>query len=295
MLYDKKSKEADFGGFAFGYKIFKKPSRYAAAPGVKKVGELETLFKTKYDMILVQPTDVQYDYTKKEPKNYKELYNLADNVEIKGVHKSTYYKNQGMKGEDLYKKILLKHAKAVNEKWDSKKLEKNNMSYMYNVIAQSSKENGKNPLDKIGYTYYDTNNDGIEELLIGEIAQKEWKGVVYDIYTMVNRKPKHVVSGGARDRYFMCNDIFICREYSQGADESGWLIYILTENSVELFPQMGFKYDGYLNKKNPWFISYDIEKESAWENVSKKAFFKRKKVFDKYERFNYIPLSKFEK
>ena len=182
-----------------------------------------------------------------------------------------------MKGKDLYKDILLKHKKAMIEKWDSSKLEKENMSYMYNLI----------PRNKIGYAYYDINADGIEELIFGEIAQGKLKGVIYDIYTMVDRKPQHVISGGNRNRYYICDNSFVCNEYSSGANESGVRIYILVENSTELYPQLSFKYDGYENPKNPYFISYSYDK---WENYSKKEFYERKKCFEKYERINYIPL-----
>ena len=238
-------------------------------------------------MVLKHPTDVQYDYTKSTnpPEKFAKLYDLGETVEIQGIKGSTYYKNQGMKGENLYKEILRKHVTAINEKWDSSKLEKENMSYMYNVISQTNKE----PLKKIGYTYYDVNVDGIDELLIGEIADGDFKGVIYDIYTMVDRKPKHVISGGARDRYYVCDDSFICNEYSSGAAESGMTVYNLVENSTELYPQINFKYDEYSNRKNPYFLSYSDEK---WQNVSEKDFYERKKTFDKYERFDFIPLSK---
>ena len=128
-------------------------------------------------------------------------------------------------------------------------------------------------------------------MLIGEIAKNNLKGIVYDIYTMVDRKPAHVVSGGHRDSFYICNDVFVCNEKIQGAMEKDWFVYILLNNSTELFPQVGFKYDKYENKKNPWFISYNFEKDE-WDNVSKQKFFDRKKTFDKYERFNYIPLNK---
>ena len=112
--------------------------------------------------------------------------------------------------------------------------------------------------------------------------------MIYDIYTMVNRKPAHVISGGSRDRYYICDDSFICNEYSSGANESGVRVYNLVENSTELFPQVSFKYDGYENPKNPYFISYSDEQ---WENVSKQKFDERKKTFEKYEKFDFIPLT----
>ena len=281
-FYHKDSKKAGFGGFAFGIKAYKNPADHAVLPGSRKIGELTDKKGNLYDVVLKHPTDVQYDYTKgtEAPESFKQLYNLGDEVIINGIRGSKYFKNQGMKGEDLYKDILKKHLTAINEKWDSSKLEEENMSYMYNVISQK---------DKIGYAYYDINADGIEELLIGEIAEGNWKGVVYDIYTMVNRKPKHVISGGARNRYYVCDNSFVCNEFSSGALESGVRVYHLVENSTELFPQVSFKYDGYLNSKNPYFISYSNEK---WENYPQKEFNERKKVFEKYERFDFIPLNK---
>lgn len=289
-VFHKESKNAGFGGFAFGIKAYKKPADHATLPGSKKIGELTDKKGNLYDVVLKHPTDVQYDYTKSSnpPETFKQLYDLGETVNIHGVKGSTYFKEQGTKGEDLYKEVLQKHIIAIRDKWDSVKLEKENMSYMYNVLAQS----GEKVMDKTGYIYYDVNADGIDELLIGEIAHGAWKGVVYDIYTMVNRKPQHVISGGSRNRYYVCDGSFICNEYSSGAMESGVNVYILVENSTELFPQVSFKYDGYTNPENHWFLSYGSDKnENKWENVSEKKYNERKSVFDKYKRFNFIPLN----
>lgn len=279
-VFHKASEAAGFGGFAFGIKAYKNPAEHANLPGGKKIGELVDKRGNLYDVVLKYPTDVQYDYTKgvNPPASYKRLYDLGKVVKISGVNGSVYYKNQGTKGEDLYKNILKKHITAIKEKWDSITLEQEDMSYMYNLT------------DKIGYAYYDLNADGIDELLIGEIAKGAWNGVIYDIYTMVNRKPMHVISGGNRNRYYACDGTFVCNEYSSGTMESGLRTYILVENSTELFPQVNFKYDGYTNPENPWFLSYGNDK---WENVSKSTYDERKKVFEKYERFNFIPLSKY--
>ena len=276
-IYHKISQKAGFGGFVFGIKAYKNPADHAVLPGSRKIGELIDKSGNLYDIVLKRPTDVQYDYTKSSqvPKSYKTLYDFGDIVDVYGVKGSKYFKNRGMKGEELYKTILKKHTIAIKEQWDSTKLENENMSYMYNIQK-----------DKVGYVYYDVNADGIDELLIGEV--EGGKSVIYDIYTMVDRVPKHVVSGGARNRYYVCDDTFICNEYSSGALENGVRVYNLVENSTELFPQVSFKCDGYENSKNPYFISYSDEK---WMNVSKNTFNDRKKVFEKYERFNFIPLS----
>jgi len=282
-VFHKDSKKAGFGGFTFGIRAYLNPADHANLPGGRKIGEMTDKNGNLYDIVLKHPTDVQYDYTKASnaPEAYKRLYDLGEVINIQGIKGSAYYKNQGMKGEDLYKDILKKHITAINEKWDSVKLEEEQMSYMYNLT------------DKVGYVYYDVNGDGIDELLIGEIADGDWKGVIYDIYTMVNREPKHVISGGSRNRYFACDNSFICNEYSSGAMESGVRVYILVENSTELFPQVSFKYDGYKNPKNPWFLSYGSEEDDDdddWENVSEEKYKERKKVFETYERFDFVPL-----
>ena len=284
-LFHTESQKSGFGGFIFGIKAYKNPADHAMLPGGKKIGELTDKRGNLYDIVLKYPTDVQYDYTKggNPPDSYKQLYDFGNITDIKGIKGSTYYKNHGMKGEALYKEVLQKHLTAKKEKWDSVKLEQEDMSYMYNIT------------DKIGYIYYDVNGDGIDELLIGEIADGAWKGTIYDIYTMVNREPKHVISGGARNRYYVCDNSFICNEYSSGANESGVRVYNLVENSVELFPQVSFKYDGYTNPKKPWFLTYSTDiNEDKWENVSEQTFKERKKVFEKYERFDFFPLCKIE-
>ena len=288
FIYDKVSKKAGFGGFAFGIKAFKNPSDYAMMPGGMKIGELQHKHKELYDIVLIQPTDVQFDYVNNKKETYMPLYNYAKKVNsaIYGKRNTVYYDRQGTLGKYMYDDVIKKHITAIKEKWNSEKLEKENMSYMYNVLAQSN----KNVLDKVGFAFYDANGDGIEELVIGEIASGEWKGIVYDMYTMVNRKPVHVVSGGERNRYFVCDDVFICNEYSSGALESGLRVYDLVANSTELFPQVFFKYDEYENKAKPWFWSYETQNDK-WENVSEKDYKERKKTFETYERFEYTPLS----
>ena len=145
----------------------------------------------------------------------------------------------------------------------------------------------------IGYIYYDINADGIDELIIGEITTGKSKGIIYDLYTMKNRKPVHVLSGGTTDRYFVCNDVFLCNEYFPSQKESITNIFVLESNSKELSPQIKFTYDAGNNKNNPWFITYGNSTKP--ENVSEKLFKERKRTFDRYKRFNFTPIGNFER
>ena len=291
-IYDKASSDAGFGGFAFGLKAFKNPKDYASAPGVRKLGELTDKNGVIYDIALIQPTDVQFDYVNKNDKTYSVLYKLADSAEnnILGVNGSKYYNGRGMKGKELYNDILKLHVKAVKEKWNEEKLLTEKMSTVYSYINQ----NNDNTPDIIGYAYHDANADGIDELLIGKIAKNEKEATIYDIYTMVDRKPTHVISSNNNNGYYVCDDSFICEEYFMRGNENGVIVYFLEENSTELFPQVGFKYSEIEGKQNPWFLCYDPELKN-WENVSEKTFKERKAIFDKYSKIEFIPLRKLMK
>ena len=130
FIYEKISQNQGLGGFAFGLKLFKNPKDYSDMTGNKKLGELTDSKGIIYDMVLLRPTEIQCE--KELQKKYNALYNSINNIEIKGINGNKYVKNQGMKGEDLYKEIL-----------------------------KNYKQN------KAGYIYYDINKDGIDELIIG--------------------------------------------------------------------------------------------------------------------------------
>ncbi|MBO4336486.1 MAG: hypothetical protein J5842_00240, partial [Lachnospiraceae bacterium] len=138
------------------------------------------------------------------------------------------------------------------------------------------------------YAYLDVNNDGIDELLIGEIAEGDLKGTVYDIYTMVDRKPVHVLSGSGRDRYYALEYGMLLNERSGGADDSEWLSFDIEPNTTNILPQLGVKMDGYEDKDNPWFVSYG---DDEWESISEEEFEDYKSRFE-YVRFDFTPLAK---
>ena len=286
-LIDRASAEADFGGRAFGIYYAKDPGQYGMMPGGVKAGELTAADGTVYDILFARPTDVQYDYSQgEEPEAYRKLYEAGDTViqNLEALDGGTYVYGGGTKGEELYQEELAKHVQAIEEGWDSAKLEEEDMSVMYNLM----KMGGDDVLERTGYAYYDVNGDGIEELLIGEIAEGDWKGIIYDMYTMVDRSPAHVFSGWDRNRYFAL-PYLICNEASAGAGESYWNIYDLPVNQAELFPQLSFKTDEYENPDQPWFVSYGGEEE--WENLTEEEWNLRMDNFRDYVRFDYTPLS----
>lgn len=292
-LYDKEQKAKGNPGWLFGIQVFENVADWATGP-TEKIGEI-SLNGKQCDVIISYPTESQFGFSDDGklldmPEKYKSMYDARYEIAstVSGNNGEKIVVGAGKKGEDLYKYVLNKHLTAVKESWDSSKLESENMSPMYNEISSSG-----DGLSTIGYVYKDINIDGIDELLIGEITDGEFKGIVYDIYTMVDRKPEHVVSGWDRNRYFILDSGFIRNEYSNGADESGVNIYDLTKNTTDLFIQVAYKYDGYTDEKNPWFKSNDVGKDENpnWESIKEEEYNELEERFGKKAEINYRPFT----
>ena len=290
-VYDKEAEDAGFGGYAFSVYAYENPSDYAGGMD-EKVGEIKDGDKTLYDIVVEYPSDVQYDYQKytdKMPESYEKLYDGAEDIvkTLDPLGEGDFEWGAGCKGEDLYGDVIEKFKTAMEEKWDSNKLEEEDMSPEYNAVTVAY---GGDAMSKVGYAYMDLNNDGVEELMVGEIAEGDLKGTIYDIYTIVDRKPAHVVSGSARDRYYALEHGMICNEYSGGADLTGWQSYDIEPNTVNLLPQLGVKEDGYEDKDNPWFVNYGSSDEE-WEKIDEKEFDEYRSRLT-YVRPEFTPLSK---
>ncbi len=287
-IYDKEAKEADFGGFAFDVSIYEDPSGYVGDM-TKKVGEFTDKDGKLYDVVISYPSDVQYDYTKNEngaPESYRRLYDGAEDIikTLDGVDGGTFSLGAGTKGEDLYGEQLQTIVTAVTEGWDANKLKEAGLSPIYATIA----EDGGDVKASVGYVYADVNADGVEELLVGEIAEGDKKGAVYDVFTMVDRKPAHVVSGVDGSCWYALDPSGLVNEYSPSDTESGWSTYALGSNSVELVLQQMFKTDNNAEADKRYFVSYD--EGATWEPMTEKDFNEQKEYFGNYTRFDFSPL-----
>ena len=293
-IYEKGAKDKNYGGFAFSVLAYENPSDYAGGMDMK-VGEMTLSDGTVYDVVRSYPSDVQWDFSEatevdgeiQMPEAYARLYDGADGIieTLEPADGGSFGFMQGVKGEDLYGDVLSQIKTAIEEEWDANKLEENNLSSMYCTP-------GIDAINVIGYAYYDTNNDGIDELLVGEIADGDYKGTVYDIFTMVDREPQHVVSGWDRSRYYALEYGMIVNEYSSGAGESGQTTYDIVPNSTELYAQRALKYDEYTDPENPWFVSYDLESDE-WESISEEDY-NWFDPTDEYVRFDFTPMSEVE-
>lgn len=272
-VYDKESREGDFGGYAFSVYAYGSPKEFADGMSTK-VGEIIDGDKggVLYDVVMYYPSDVQYDivkYGENMPETYETLYRGAEDI-VKTLKpfKGTFVFGSGCKGEDLYPEVIAKHVKAAEEGWDANKYEAEDMSPEYGNIIDGK---GKDGLSGVGIAYVDINRDGIDELLVGDISAGNDDVPVYDVYTMVDRKPAHVISGSARDRYYPLEYRAMVNEGSNGADESEWVSFDIEPDSTVINYQVSLKMDGYENKEKPWFVRFGGEGEE-WENITEEDY-----------------------
>ena len=122
-VYDKQSKDAGCGGFAFGFAAYENPGDHAFLPGGTKAGELRMKDGTIYDIELIHPTDVQWDL-ESGSDDYMELYDAGEEVlkSLTAVGDGQFVIGGGTKGDELYPEILAKHVAAIEEEWDAAKL-----------------------------------------------------------------------------------------------------------------------------------------------------------------------------
>ncbi len=217
------------------------------------------------------------------PEDFEKIYESKMSIieNMTATNGGVFTFGAGTKGEDLYADTLSSFIGLLKDGTDASKLEEMGFAPDYYAIVS---ENGDDGLSKIGYAYMDINNDGIDELFIGDMES----GVAYDIFTMVDRTPTHVVSGGARDRYYIYEGSFICNEYSGGANESGWTVYNLEPNSTDLVVQWGYKYDGYESEDKPWFQTYDL---NEWTSITEDEYKEALEQTNSYTDFGFKPLS----
>lgn len=92
-ILEKILKERDQGGFAFSILMYKNPDDYSDMEDAQKIGELIDKNNNIYDIVLYQPREIYYGDGRKIAKNYKRIYDFAQNVEIKGINGNKYIKN----------------------------------------------------------------------------------------------------------------------------------------------------------------------------------------------------------
>lgn len=266
-VYDKALVDEGWPGLVFEVGISSDCNIFAGGM-FTKVGEIFAADGTRYNVGRGYPSEVQWDYNReKAPESYEKLEEATEGIleNLTGAGDNLFVYKAGTRGDELYFTVLDKYITAITEGWDANKCEEEGISPEIAAIGANSDK----PFEVLGYAYADMNSDGIEDLFIGDISGSEIDGMVYDVYSTVDREATHIVSGTARNRYYAYSNYALLNEFSGGADESGMVVWIFEPNSTEMVCQLGYKYDAYTDAENPWFSTYDNEE---WTPISEEEY-----------------------
>ncbi len=264
-IYDKASSEAGFGGFIFNVCT---TDSYENLGGMKtKTGELTDSDGKLYQVYISYPSDVQWDYTAGEemPESYATIYDNAREIAatLQTVNGGTYSDGAGTKGEDIFGEYVKEIITTIENAKDASELEAAELSPMYYSITQG--DEAKDPMEAIGVCYADINVDGIDEMVIGDMETNE----IYDVYTTVDGKPAHVISGYNRD-YFKIYSAGIIEYVLESAGVTVTNSYDIINNTTEMFPQVSLKVDETADAEDMWSASYD--EGETWESITEEDY-----------------------
>ena len=89
----------------------------------------------------------------------------------------------------------------------------------------------------IGYTFYDVDGNGIEELIIADAGDGDggtWDNRILLMYSLDGNKPVLLIDGWARSRYYLLNDGTIYYEGSGGAAYTTFATYRMAKDGTGL-------------------------------------------------------------
>ncbi len=287
-LYHTESKKAGFGGLIFGLRAYDDINEYAGGP-FAKVGELTSGKKKEYDIVRWFESESQTGFEGEIPEDYRELYDMADDLmlTIRSEDGGEFHYGAGCLGEELYPEILKKLEKELANKADAAALEKAGFSPLYAEIADAA--------ENIGVEYRDLNGDGVAELLIGDPADENREGMVFDIYTAENKKPAHVMSADMQNSLYISGSGLISRESAAEDGNKTCFVYSVVTNTAEPLFQVGLKTDTAADAEKPWFVTYsggENEENANWEAVEEEDYNRRRALLTTRSHMNYMPFAR---
>ena len=97
-------------------------------------------------------------------------------------------------------------------------------------------QNVDETLSSVGYTLYDVDGNGVEELIIVDTGEdgSPWNNRILIMASLLNDKPVEVAGGWARNRFYLLNDNTIYYEGSGGAAYTTFATYRMAEDGVSL-------------------------------------------------------------
>ena len=253
-FYEKLSHEKFGGGHVGTIAVFESVREYGYIPSYGRGGQITMEDGKTMDVVLIYPSDVQFDMGSQESTdNYGLLRDAFDKRIVPSLQceGAVYTPQDQLDTSSIYSSVLETLKSDIEEGKDPAGFEEDDFSYLYALVASTESE----PLKAVGAQFLDITGDGYDELLIGQPGNP----AVYDLYTQLDGEVIHVFSGAERDIYSLAGwggNPSIKNTASGGADITIITFYSLESVNGELFPQVTFTYDAQGDPEHPFLVSY---------------------------------------
>lgn len=140
---------------------------------------------------------------------------------------------------EAYQPVIAKYVTALTEHWGGEACSNADISILVSYATSPS---------ELGYALLDLDNDGTDELIIANDAERQ---VIYDLYSLVDGKPVHVFTGWDRNSYELREGFRILNIGSNGAASADY-VYCHLSNG-QLVTDSLIRFDAATDPDHPWF------------------------------------------
>ena len=140
---------------------------------------------------------------------------------------------------EAYQPVIAKYVTALTEHWGGEACSNADISLLVSYATSPS---------ELGYALLDLDNDGTDELVIANDAERQ---VIYDLYSLVDGKLVHVFTGWDRNSYELREDFRILNIGSNGAASADY-VYCHLSNG-QLVTDSLIRFDAATDPDHPWF------------------------------------------
>lgn len=140
---------------------------------------------------------------------------------------------------EAYQPVIAKYVTALTEHWGGEACSNGDISILVSYATSPS---------ELGYALLDLDNDGTDELVITNDAERQ---VIYDLYSLVDGKLVHVFTGWDRNSYELREGFRILNIGSNGAASADY-VYCHLSNG-QLVTDSLIRFDAATDPDHPWF------------------------------------------